>query len=320
MKLGNLYNLKSFDAFIKSGEKAGFKDAAAGVVLARNLTAVDPQIFEKKYPELSFVNSGIEVDNFGGYTRNIQSLRVIEQGDFSNAEDPADDKGKISLTAEDSTLRVMVREGFSQWTDDEVKEAELQNLNLVSRYLETHNRLYHRNIDLVGYIGIPDFASSTGLLNYSGFTSAGAGGAIGTLTSQQQYDAISDLIISQWNAVNNTPGYKANRVVMPVSVMNVLQSSILNTANGALSVLQALRMNYPEVEFLSTFRAEDVGGSSVTCAYSNSMDVMKMRVPVPLTIGEIVRQNSFHFRVDSKYRIAGLDVLEDAGGYLLTGL
>ena len=47
---------------------------------------------------------------------------------------------------------------------------------------------------------------------------------------------------------------------------------------------------------------------------------MKMRIPVPLTVGEIVKMSSFDFRVDSKYRIAGLDILEDSGGRILTGL
>jgi len=49
MKIGNLYNLDKFKQFMDSGKRVGFTDAYAGSVLARNLTAVDPQIFEKKY-------------------------------------------------------------------------------------------------------------------------------------------------------------------------------------------------------------------------------------------------------------------------------
>ena len=47
---------------------------------------------------------------------------------------------------------------------------------------------------------------------------------------------------------------------------------------------------------------------------------MIMRIPQPLTIGEIIKVGSFDFHVDSKYRIAGLDVLENTAGRLLTGL
>lgn len=322
MKIGNIYDLDSFQRFLDSGKKAGFADAYAGSVLARNLTAVDPQIFEKKYPDLVFVNSGIVADNSGGYARRIQSLRKREQGGFSTAGDASGNKGKISLAGEDSTINVVEREAHSIWTDSEVKEAELQNLNLVSDYVTAHNSIYLREVDEIGYLGIPDKAASKGLLNYAGFTSGAATGAIGTLTAQQMYDDISDLIQSQHNAVNNTPEYMANRVDTPIYVLNLLAATILNTAAGSSTVLTALKANYPGIEFRGTFRADDAGGAGVshTVAYSNNNEAMKMRIPTPLTVGEIIKQGSFDFRVDSKYRIAGLDVLEDTSGYILTGL
>lgn len=321
MKIGQLYNLQAMNRFLDSGRKPGFQDAYAGTVLARNLTAVDPQIFEKKYPELSFVNSGIDADNSGGYARRIQSLRKRGQGGFRTAGDTSGNRGRISLAGEDSTIPVVEREADSQWSDSEVKEAELQGINLVSDYVTEHNRIYLREVDEIGYLGVPD-KDSEGLLNYSGFTSGAATGAISGLTAQEMYDDIADLLLSQHNAVNNTPEYMANRVDMPIYVLNRLQVTILNTANGASSVLAALQANYPGVEFRGTFRADDAGGvgTSHTVAYSNNSEAMKMRIPVPLTIGEIIKVSSFDFRVDSKYRIAGLDILDDSAGYILTGL
>ena len=322
MKIGNLYDLDSFKRFTDSGQKPGFTDAYAGTVLARNLTAVDPQIFEKKYPELSFVNSGIVADNSGGYARVIQSLRKRETGGFSTAGDLSGNKGKISLAGEDSSIQVVEREAESDWTDSEIKEAELQNINLVSDYVTAHNRIYLREVDEIGYLGIPDKSASTGLLNYAGFTSGAAVAAITAMTAQQMYDAFADLITSQHNAVNNTAEYMANRVDTPIYVLNFLAVTILNTAAGAASVLTALKANFPGVEIRGTFRADDAGGAGVshTVAYTNNSEAMKMRIPTPLTVGEIIKLGSFNFHVDSKYRIAGLDILEDTGGYILTGL
>ena len=321
MKLGQVYNLRAFAKFLDSGRKPGFQDAYAGTVLARNLTAIDPQIFEKKYPELSFVNSGIDADNTGGYARRIQSLRKRGQGGFRTAGDASGNKGHITMAGEDSTIVVVEREAESKWSDSEVKEAELQNINLVSDYVTEHNRIYMREVDEIGYLGVPDVTGSEGLLNYSGFTADSATGAIDTLSAQEMYDDVADLITSQWNAVNNTPEYKANRVDMPIYALNRLMVTILDTANGASSVLAALQANFPGVEFRGTFRADNAGGvdTSHTVAYTNNSEAMKMRIPVPLTIGEIIKVSSFDFRVDSKYRIAGLDVLEDTGGYILTG-
>lgn len=318
MKLGNLYNLASFEAFCDSSKARGFTDAYAGSVLARNLTAVDPNIFEKKYPELAFVNSGVEADNSGGYARRIQSLRLQDLGGFTTAGDASGNKGKISLAGEDSFLKVIERESHSIWSDSEIREAELQNINLPQRYVQAHNRIYMREVDTIGLTG---GIGNEGLLNYSGFNSDSAAGAISTLTAAQMYQEFADMINAQWNAVNNTPEYKANRVCMPVAVMNTLQSTIMDTSAGnTASVLRALQDNFPSVVFMASARAGDVGGTSATVAYSNNAEVMKMRIPQPLTIGEIIKTGSFDYKVDSKYRIAGLDVLEDTGGFILTGL
>lgn len=317
MKLGNLYNLDSFQSFLDSGRKPGFADAYAGTVLARNLTAISPRIMEKKFPELSFVNSGITADNSGGYARRIQSLRLQALGGFTSSTDTDNNKGKISLAGEDNYLKVLVREAMSKWSDDEIKEAELQNINLPSRYIETHNQIYMREIDTVGFVGVD---GKEGLLNNSAFTSGAAAGAISTLSAAEMYAEISDLIEAQKNAVNNTPEYSADRVVMPVDVLNKLQSTILNSAASSASVLKALQDNYPGITFTATHRAASVGGSSRTVAFSTNNESMIMRIPVPLTIGEIVKISSFDFQVDSKYRVAGLDVLEATAGYILTGL
>lgn len=322
MKIGNLYHLDSFERLENSFKSSGFADAYAGTVLARNLTAVDPKLFEKKYPELSFVSSGIEADNSGGYARRIQSLRVREQGSFRTAGDVSGNKGKISMAGEDSTILVIEREAESDWSDSEVKEAALQNINLVSRYVAGHNATYMREIDRIGYLGNPDDATATGLLNYASFTSTAATAAVGTATAAQLYGDIADLINAQWNAVNNTPEYKANRVDMPIYVLNALATTILNSAAGPMSVLMALKANFPGVEFRGTFRADDAGGAGVshTVAYTNNSEAMKMRIPLPLMVGEIIKKGSFSFHMDSKYRVAGLDILENSAGYILTGL
>jgi len=317
MKIGHLYNLESVQSFIDSGKRSGFQDSDSGIVLARNLTAVDPKIFEKKYPELSFINSGIQIDNTGGYARRIQSLRILEQGEFADAGDESDDKGKISLSAEDSFLKVFVKEAHSKWTDDDIKESAMQNINLPQRYLQTHTKIYNRLVDSIGYLG---HNSQVGLLN-AGFSSAAATAAIGTITALELYSDISGLINAQWNGVNNVPEYKANRVVMPIDAYNAATTLILNTAAGSSTVMKALRDNYPGVEFMSSVKASDSSlAATVTCAYTNHEDAMKMRIPVPLTIGEIIKIGSFDFQVDSKARIAGLDILESTAGYYLTGL
>ncbi len=317
MKIGQLYDLDKFKALKESAGATQFKDSEGGVVLAKSLTAVDPKVFEAKYPELSFVNSGISVDNSGGYARRIQSLKLVEQGDFTDSTDVNSGKGKISLTAEDSFIKVFPKEAFSIWSDDELKEASMQNINLVQRYLATHNKSYNQKIDEVGYLG---HGGQKGILNYAGFPTSASGSAIGTMSAIEMYDAISGLINEQHNGVNGTVEYSCDTVVMPVGVLNTLQATMLNTAGGSSSVLEALRDNHLGINFVSSFRAAEVGGTSATVAFSTNENAAVMRIPIRLTVGEIVKQTSFNFRVDSKFRIAGIDVLEDSSGRILTGL
>lgn len=322
MKIKNLYNLTAFDRFSKSHLAAGFQDAYAGVVLARHLTSVDPRILEKRYPDLSFLNSGITADNSGGFANNIETLRLVDQGSFKTSGDASGNKGRISLTGEDSLLPVVGREAESIWGETEAKQAEMGNVNLPQRYLETHNKIYLQEVDQAGLLGVPDRASSKGLLNNSLFDASAATGVFSGLTGRQMYDEVATLLTSQHTGVNNTGEYMANRVQMPVSVMNLLMSKMVGINEVTMSVLTALKANFPAVEFLSTFRAAGAGtgDSDVMVAYSNSEEVMKMRIPVPLTIGEIIKLSSFAYKADSMYRIGGLDILESSGGRILTGV
>jgi hypothetical protein len=320
MKLGNLYDLNAFSRFKDSGEtlKQKFSDSAPGVVLAQYTTAIDPRVFEKKYPELTFVNCGIQANNMGGYGRVIESLRVIEQGDFADASDVSDNRGKISIFGENNLIPVYEKHAFSSWSDTEIKQADSANINLVSRFLEAHNRIYLQKIDTIGYLGQFDAqgnATNPGLLNNTYFPTTSAPAQYSTYTPQQSYDVIAGFITQQWAQVFNTPEYMAMRVAMPQGFLNLITTQILNSAAGSFSVLKSLRDNFPGIEFLSTPKTLDrmVG-------FSINDQAMQMRIPVPLTVGEIVKKTSFTYEVDSKFRVAGLDVLEADAGLIMTGL
>ena len=325
MKLSHLYNLDSMKSLEAQSKDTMFKDSAGGIVLARNLEVIDPRIFEQQYPGLSFINSGISVDNTGGYGNSITKIKLSGMGDFTYAGDKSGNKGKISLQAEDDTIPVFQLESFSEWDDTEIQQASMQNINLVQKYISVTNERYNHKLDEIGYTGHKyndGTQKSEGLLNSSLFASSTASAAIGTLTGPQMYDEIASLITDQWNGVSNVDAYKANKVSMPTSVFNVLSQTILNSAGSHESVLTALKSNFPTVTFEATSKAEasNLGGTSVTVAWSTNPDAMIMRVPQPLTIGKIIDKGSFAFQQDSKARVGGLDVAESLAGRRLTGL
>lgn len=318
MKIKNVFNLESLARLQKSGDKAGFKDAAAGVVLERQLVAIDPKIYEKKFSGLAFMSSGIEMDNTGGYANKIESLRTEIQGDHALASDQSEESGKITIFGEASDIQVVEKLGHSVWTDSQIKQAELAGRNLPQLFIAGHNELYQRAMDYSGYLGTKGTAGK-GLLNNSLFASSVAPQAAVDMTGQELYDAISGLVVDQHNEVIDIPEYMASRVDMAVSVFNLANKVILNSNASTKTVLASLRENHPEVMFRKTAKAEDVAGNKVAVAYSVDPQAMVFRNPVPLEFSE-VDVRGFTFKVDSKYRIAGLDILEPKAGRILTGL
>jgi hypothetical protein len=313
MKVENLFKVESLTHMKDSFQRADFKDSAAGIVLGVSLIAVDPEIFKKQFPKLTFVNSGITVNNYGGFARYVESLRLTPQGGFVDADDLSSAKGKISLKGENDLIKVYRKQAFSEWTDTEIQEANLQNINLVSNFVETHNELYLQMVDSIGYIGQN---TNTGLLNNTYFGTGVASGYYYNMTPLELYNTVAeDTIVKQWNLVKNIVAYKANIVTMPIEMLNYLSTQILNTTHGSATVLRALQDNFAGVKFTDTVYA-----TTSMVAWSTNRQSMQMRITEPLTVGEIIKTGSFTYKMDSKFSIAGLDILQKDAGYILTGV
>jgi len=326
--IDSLVNLQSFE----DAENAikNFADSATGTILARHLEAVDPTIFKQQYAGLTFLQNGIKVDNTGGWAEFITKIKRSIKGDFSDGSGDDNTDGKITVGAESDTIPVFLKEAFSTWSDAEIKQADLEGRNLVSEFIEAHNEVYNRNIDKIGYAG-QLFADGTqkteGLLNFSGFET-NAGVALGTTTPEADYNQIKNLIVSRRTAALGNEILMPTNVTMATRIFEYISGTILNTAGTGESILEALQRNYPSLTFGATSKAESDAATpnpglvpaSVVVCYSSNDRAMVMRIPTPLEIGEIIKTGSFKFKVDSQYRIAGLDVIENAAGEILTGL
>lgn len=312
--LDNLYDIGSFKAL--QGSSKNFKDGA-GILLGRSLEYIDPKVLEQKFPALSFLQSGITVNNSGGYAENITKRKrtVMGSDTVTGASDRGGNKEEITLALSKDTIKVFDGYRFSKWTETDLRQAEMENVNLVTSYIKGHNEIYNHIIDKAGFVGVE---GNLGLLNY-GFTSSASTGLLSTLTPQQMYDEFATLITSQWNGVFNTEGFKANVVVTSDIVINKLSATMLNTASGTSTVMRALQDNFGGVKFVATGKAYN-GTSSVAVAFSNFEEAMSFRVPLKLQIGEIIKESSFAYKIDSMFRVAGLDVAEDTAGRKLTGL
>jgi len=320
-RVKSLYGVASFDAATAYAKKH-FTDAG-GIILARNLEHVSAEIFTQEFAGLTFLQQGIAVNNEGGYATSIRKLKLRTEGGFRESGSNTSTTGKITLSGEDDSIPVFTMEGESDWSEIELKQAELENINLPSRFFEGHAELYNRKIDDLGFVGqvrTDGSQKTTGLLNY-GFTSNSSVTTAVLSTGQALYDEIAELLIGQWAGVLNVDTYKADRVVMPASVYNICSTKILNSAGSDMSVLRALQSNFPTVTFGLTTKAESVVavGASVTVAFSSNRRALQFRLPVPLNVSS-VDQRGFKYYVESYFGVAGLDVIEDDAAQILTGL
>lgn len=288
----------------------------AGLVLARMFYSLDPAVFTVQYPELTWLETGVNISNIGGISHSIQKIRVEPKGSFKESSDGGDNKGVISLSAEADTIAVKKYYAKSDWNEDEIAEAQLQNRNLVADYISGMNLIYQRENDRYFYNGT---GSNKGILNNSYFSSTNSTGLAINMNGDQLFEAISNLIVAQHTEVSNIPAYMANVCVLPINVLNIASVKNQNTAGGVIKVMRNLKETYSEVKFLSSTKCGN-GSNSVSIAFSNRAEVMNYRLPIPLTIGKIIQTASFSQNMEAKYRTAGIDISERKGGRKLIGL
>lgn len=312
-KLGQIYNLDSFDS-----AKNYFKslDSNAGVVLARSLEHISSEVFEQRIAGLSFLNqSGIVINNEGGYSKAITKLKSNIQGDFKDSGDNTNGKGKISIGLEDDTMPVFMKEAFSEWSETELNRAALENRNLVAEYLKGHDQKYKEQIDRIGYLGIE--GKSKGLLNNTLFASGGATGIFSTLTAQEMFDEVATLVQDQRTAVLNDEMFSADKVAVHQDTYNILSKTFVNTAGSLTTVREALERTL-NITFVITSKC-DIAGVKRIVAYSSQRQNIQMRIPVALKISNQYTLG-FRYGVESMFSIAGTDLLEASGGKILTGV
>ena len=138
------------------------------------------------------------------------------------------------------------------------------------------------------------------------------------LTGLQQYGEIKDLVNAQRAAVSNDPVFGADKIAIDPLTYNIIASTYIDTTGSVGTVLEATMRDF-NIQYVITFRAEDVGGVKVLNAYSSDARAMVMRIPMQLQVSNIY-QKGFSSYVESMFRVGGLDVIENASGYILTGV
>lgn len=315
---------KHIEQFVQSSPALKpFVDATGGIVAARNLTHVSNEVFTQQYAPLTFLNTGIVINNEGGYANAISKVKTGAIGEHRLAGDNTNTNGLISLSGEADYIRVWDYEAESHFSETEVKRCLLENINLPSRLMAAHNEKWAYKIDEIGYVGIKSVDGAQkrfGLLN-SEWETDSATATAAEMDAETLYNAIAGLIVAQDTRALGNESFTTKVVVMPRSVaLEAAKKTFLQ--NGIMmTVIGALKGNFPQVDFVATQKAEagQAAFASITLALSNDRAAMQMRVPVPLQISN-VHVRGFKSYFESRGSIGGLDIIEQDAATALTGL
>ena len=85
--------------------------------------------------------------------------------------------------------------------------------------------------------------------------------------------------------------------------------------------MSALQFNFAGVQFVeSKHNTNGNGGNDAVVIFKGGMETIVSRIPQPLEVGAIIQTGSFSWKADAKYRMAGVEILEQTAGWILTGL
>lgn len=312
MKLNQLYNEQAFKAFADSAvsEVKAFCDAPSnGVVMARSLEAIDPKVLQTRYPEFAFFNSGLTISNVGGYANTITSLRGDMQGRFKKTTDKDTSKGRFTASAEKSSIQVDEFTAQAMYTFTEIKQAMLENRNIVQDYIRASDRAYKLEIEESIIFGVN---GTSGLANHADIEVTPSLGDITAGTGLNAYQAIADFLTTQHSEVNNIPQYMVNVAIMPTDIYNWLRKTLLNEKDPSVTVLSSLQRNFGDMKFMQSHYLSNIGGHKTICAFSTNEEVAKIRIPVPMTRSQVYTLGFNHYH-DAMFRLGGIDILEPAG-------
>lgn len=302
------------------------KDSGGGLILSRNLEYVLPEIYEQPVANMTFMGTGIGVDNQGKFKDLITKLQKAYTGNFNRGYDRTDNKGRISVELQDDKIKNFDFVASMGWSQRELERAQQnQNFNLVAEYLISTRNIYMQEIDEIGYTGISDSNGNLtvgGLLNNSVFTSTAAGGTVGNLSDTQLYELFRTQIIAQHTEVDEMEQYTADMIVTPRAVKLRLANSYNHlTNNNNRSILKTLEEDL-NVKFMSSFRTNTgaFASSSRTAIFAAKDQSMMMRIPDPLNFSDVVQVSPDQWEQKAYYECAGLDIIQENTGRIITGL
>lgn len=308
-------------------------DAAAVSFLQQTATAIEPELYRKKYPEYNYAEL-IPVDTRAGeWAKSVTfySADTVGRAEWFNGNSTQMPRADVNLTQHTQKINLAaIGYGYNL---EELNTARLANMSLDTERAFAARRAYEQFMYRIAISG--DTATGmTGLINSAAVTpvTAPADGAGGLTTFASK---TGDQIARDLNSMLTTPfaaslGVEVlDTIALPIDQYNLLATKRMGTSGDEITVMEWL-MKYNvytaqtgrplTIRMLRALDGAGGSGSDRAIAYVNDMDVLKLHLPMPHRFLPVWQHGPMSFEVPGIFRTGGVEIRRPGAVSYLDGI
>ena len=275
---------------------------------------IESEVYRIEYPQYKY-SELVPLDNSApDWSKTVLFQTVDHRGEFKLIGPQSTDIPTVDIAKGQGFKEIQTAALGYTFTLEELEFAKLNNVSLDAERAMAVRDVTEQGLNkiyLIGNLGVGE-----GLFSSANVTRETAGSSITTLVANIPTNGVQPLINLFANAYNqvyitNTGTiHKPTHFVMPPTQLALLARTILNSGNASnFTVLQFLRMNFPDIEFTDDLNlvAAGLGGITRMIVYKKEMRVVKGHDVMPLKFLSPATVNNIHFTVPALVRTGGTE-------------
>jgi len=284
-----------------------FRMDDAGLFLDRQLEYIRPQVFEVEYADIKYPTI-LPVTSEAGPGAQTFTYRIMDAtGDFKLISDAADDLPRSDVSQIERSLNIRSFGGSFGYTVQELRAAQMANVNLEQRRASAVRRSYEEKVEEVAMFGEAS-VSLAGFFNNATvdvvaadkwFTDSGT-------TAQEMLELLNYGVSAIINGSNMKE--QPDTILMPYEDYNAI-STRRNSDSSDVTVLEYFMRTNPFIRNVEPINQLDADKSTLTknrmVVYKRDPQKVQLHIPQPLELFP-PQQRGLEFIVPAHARVGGV--------------
>jgi len=281
----------------------------AGLFLDRQLEYIRPQVFEVEYADIKYPTI-LPVTSEAGPGAQTFTYRIMDAtGDFKLISDAADDLPRADVSQIERSISIRSFGGSFGYTVQELRAAQMANVNLEQRRAAAVRRAYEEKVEAVAMFGEASVGLA-GFFNNSTVDVVAADKWFSTsgVTSQDMLDLLNYGVSAIINGSNMKE--QPDTILMPYEDYNTI-STRRNSDSSDVTVLEYFMRTNPFIRNIEPINQLDADKSTLTknrmVIYKRDPQKVQLHIPQPLELFP-PQQRGLEFIVPAHARVGGVSL------------